>query len=200
MARPCTVCEHPDRAAVEIGLANGIAARVLALRYGLAPDAVGRHKTNHMPPEVMNRLRVRGARSDAELARLREVESRSVLDNLVWQRSRLYANADRAAAIGDDAGERAALGEAGKVTERIAKLLGELGQHITVKHDFSLVASPEWHRIRTALVREARIAGPLTIAAVGRALEEAEAAISPPKEVNDALALLPAIIEHEARP
>ena len=46
MARPCSVCTHPDRPQIEIGLANGIAARVLALRYGLDPDALRRHKKN----------------------------------------------------------------------------------------------------------------------------------------------------------
>jgi len=184
MARPCTVCEHPDRAQAELGLANGIAARVLGLRYGLAPDALGRHKQNHMDADLIARLRVRGHRSDEELAKIREHESKSLLDHLVWQRGRLYRNADKALAIGDFAGERAAIDSAGKASERIGKLLGELGSAITINHNtqINLVQSPQWHAIRTALVRELRPLGPEAIAAGVRAIEAAEASITPPAE------------------
>jgi hypothetical protein len=184
MARPCTVCEHADRAQAELGLANGIAARVLGLRYGLAPDALARHKQNHMDADLIARLRVRGHRSDEELAKIREHESKSLLDHLVWQRGRLYRNADKALEIGDFAGERAAIDSAGKASERIGKLLGELGSAITINHNtqINLVQSPQWHAIRTALVRELRPLGPEAIAAGVRAIEAAEASITPPAE------------------
>lgn len=184
MARPCTVCELPDRAQAELGLANGIAARVLGLRYGLAPDALARHKQNHMDADLIARLRVRGHRSDEELAKIREHESKSLLDHLVWQRGRLYRNADKALAIGDFAGERAAIDSAGKASERIGKLLGELGSAITINHNtqINLVQSPQWHALRTALVRELRPLGPEAIAAGARAIEAAEAAIVQPAE------------------
>lgn len=180
MSRPCSVCEHPDRAQAELGLANGIAARLLSLRYGLTPDALARHKQNHMDADLIARLRVRGHRSDEELAQIREHESKSLLDHLVWQRSRLYRNADRAFALGDFAGERAAMEAAGKASERIGKLLGELGAAVTINHNtINLVQSPEWHRIRTALVRELRPLGADAIAAGARALAAAET-IAPP--------------------
>jgi hypothetical protein len=183
MSRPCTVCEHPDRAPVEIGLANGIAARVLALRYGLSEDALARHRTKHMDGELTARLRVRGSRSDEELAQLRDVESKSLLDHLAWQRGRLYRNADRCYEIGDRAGERVALDSAGRTSERIGKLLGELGSHITVNNNtINLVQSPQWHAIRTALVRELRPLGIEAIAAGTRAIAAAEASIMQPLE------------------
>ncbi|WP_201312891.1 hypothetical protein [Dyella sp. EPa41] len=183
MARPCTVCESPDRATVEIGLANGIAARVLSLRYGLAPDALSRHRTNHMDVDLIAKLKTRGCRSDEELAQIREVEGKSLLDSFSWQRARLYRNADNAASIKDWAGERAALEAASKVSERIAKLLGELGSAITINHNtINLVQSPQWHHIRTSLVRELRPLGPEAIAAGARAIATAEAAIMQPPE------------------
>lgn len=171
MAQPCSVCEHPDRAQVEIALANGVAQRVLALRYGLDRSQLSRHFARHVPDAHKVRLRTRAARSDEELAALRDTESKSLLDNLTWQRVRLYANADAAAAIGDLAGERAALAEASRVTERTAKLLGELDQHITVNHQINLVADPIWHMLRTELVRALRPYGdahPAAIAALQR--------------------------------
>lgn len=195
MGRLCTVCESPDRAPVEIGLANGIAARVLSKRYGLSPDALHRHRKDHMDVDLIARLRVRGMRSDEELAQVREVESKSLLDHLVWQRGRLYRNADRCLDIGDMLGERVALDSAGKASERIGKMLGELGSHITVNNNtINLVQSPQWHLIRTALVRELRPLGAAAIEAGARAIAAAEASIAQPVEVER----LPVLIE--ARP
>ncbi|MES5814428.1 hypothetical protein [Pseudoxanthomonas sp. Soil82] len=174
MARPCSTCNHPDRAAIEIGLANGVACRVLGKRYGLDPSQLSRHRTKHMPDGLVANLRVRGSRSDAELAQLRELEGKSLLDNIVWQRGRMYANADRARAIGDDAGERAAMAEAGKATDRIGKLLDEYGSHVTINNTINLVASPQWHAIRTALVRELRPLGHEAMQAAARAIAYVE--------------------------
>lgn len=176
MARPCSTCNHPDRAAVEIALANGVACRVLGLKYGLDPSQLSRHKTNHMGDELVARLRVRGARSDEELARIRDLESKSLLDNLIWQRARMYENADRCRKIGDDAGERAAMGEAAKIVALEGKLLGDLGAHITVNHNntVNLVALPQWHALRTSLARALRPFPDAYTAAIG-ALQQAEA-------------------------
>jgi hypothetical protein len=184
MSRLCTVCEHPDRAQVEIGMANGIALRVLSLRYGMSQDALWRHRQNHMDVDLVARLKTRGSRSDEELAHIREVESKSLLDHLVYQRGRLYRNGDHAAEIKDYAGERAALESASKVSERMAKLLGELGTAITINHNtqINLVQSPQWHAIRTALVRELRPLGIEAIAAGARAIAAAEASIMQPPE------------------
>ena len=137
---------------------------------------------NHMETDLLARLRVRGHRSDAELAELREHESKSLLDHLTYQRGRQYRNADKAFAIGDLAGERAAMESAGKTSERIGKLLGELGAAVTINHNtqINLVQSPEWHRIRTALVRELRPLGAEAIAAGARAIAAAESSITPP--------------------
>ena len=201
MGRPCSVCDSPDRPQIEIGLANRIAARVLALRYGLSEDALQRHAKSHMTAELKSSLRVRGHRSDAELAAIRDHESKSLLDHLVWQRSRLYANADRAAQLGDAPGERAALEAAGRSSERIGKLLGELGGAVTINHNtINLAQSPQWHLIRSALVRELRPLGAGAIAAGARAIAAAEAAIVPPvlPPTRDALILdaLP-VLAHE---
>ena len=184
MSRPCSICEHPDRAPIEIGLANGVALRVLGLRYGLDPSQLSRHRGNHMDSDLLARLRVRGSRSDEELSQVREVESRSLLDHLAWQRGRLYRNADRSFDIGDMAGERAAIDSAGKASERIGKLLGELGGAITINHNtqINLVQSPQWHAIRTALVRELRPLGSDAIAAGARAIEAAEASLAQPMD------------------
>lgn len=172
--RRSIVAEHPDRAAIELALANGVSQTVLSKRYGIDQSVLSRYRAQ-MDPELVARLRVRPARSDEELAHIRELESKSLLDHLVLTRSRLYVNADRAVKIGDDAGERAALAEAAKVSEKIAKLLGELGT--VIRHDHRHVhfaATPEWHAARTELVRALR-PYPEAHQAVTAALERAEA-------------------------
>ena len=192
MSKPCSICEHPDRAAIEIGLANGIAQRVLGLKFGLGQAQLSRHRSRHMDTDLIAKLRVRGSRSDEELAQIREHESKSLLDHLVWQRGRLYRNADRATDIGDFAGERAAIEAAGKASERIGKLLGELGAGITINNNtINLVQSPQWHAIRTALVRELRPLGIEAINAGARAIAAAEASIAQPPEQ----ARVPVLIE-----
>jgi hypothetical protein len=183
MARPCTVCNSLDRASIEIDLANGIALRVIGLRYGLTEDALGRHRSNHMDADLLGRLKTRGVRSDEELAHIRDVESKSLLDNLVRDRARLHRNADRSFEIKDYAGERAALAEARKSSESIGKLLGQLGiANLTINQQINLTQSPEWHVIRTALVRELRPLGFDAIAACHRAIESAEASLARPME------------------
>lgn len=172
--RPSLVANHPARAAIEQALANGVGLKILSARYGISPDILSRYK-NKMPAALKASLRVRPMKSDEELAHLRELESRSLMDNLVWQRGRLYANADTSAELGDLAGERAAIAEAGKATERIAKLLGELGT--VIKHDHKhlhLAASPEWHAMRVELVRALK-PFPEAHAAAIAAIQRAEA-------------------------
>lgn len=173
--RRSTIAEHPDRAAIELALANGVSQTALSKRYGIEQSTLSRYRRK-MDSDLVKRLRVRPARTDEELAHIRELESKSLLDHLVLIRGRLYVNADRAVRIGDDAGERAALSEAGKASERIAKLLGEMGS--VIRHDhrhLHLAASPEWHAVRTELTRALR-PYPQAHAAVIAALQRAETA------------------------
>jgi transcriptional regulator with XRE-family HTH domain len=173
MSRTAEIANHPDRAQIEIGLANNIAMRTLAKRYGLTQTQLSRWRNDHMPEDLIHRLRVRGNRSDEELAQIREIESKSLLDHFSVQRARLYVVADRAGKIGDDAGEIRALAEAGKVSERIGKLLGDMGAHTTINNtQINFTADPRWHAIRTELVRALkphREAWPDAVAAIERA-------------------------------
>ena len=46
MARPCTVCGHPNRNRIEEALLNGTSIRDIARRYGLGRNAVDRHRAH----------------------------------------------------------------------------------------------------------------------------------------------------------
>src|SRR5437764_10113271 len=50
MARTCTVCTHPERAAIDQALVSGTGVRALASRYvPLSKTAVQRHRGEHLP-------------------------------------------------------------------------------------------------------------------------------------------------------
>lgn len=53
MARVCTVCTHPDRAAIDEAVAaNRGSIRGVARQHRLSPDALERHAKSHLPQTV----------------------------------------------------------------------------------------------------------------------------------------------------
>lgn len=54
MGRVCTVCQHPERKALDAALvAVESPYRDIARRYGLSKDALLRHKADHLLPEIV---------------------------------------------------------------------------------------------------------------------------------------------------
>ncbi len=51
MTRPCTVCNHPDRVAIDKEILNGTSYRIIANQNGLSFSAVQRHK-EHIPESL----------------------------------------------------------------------------------------------------------------------------------------------------
>ncbi len=49
MPRSCSVCDHPERTAVDRALVAGEAMRNVALRFAISFAALQRHKANHLP-------------------------------------------------------------------------------------------------------------------------------------------------------
>jgi len=52
MARVCTVCTHPERAAIDRALVAGEPYRGIARRFSASDDAVQRHRAEHVPVEL----------------------------------------------------------------------------------------------------------------------------------------------------
>ena len=48
MARPCTICTHAERAAIEAGLEAGQPLREVAAEYGTSKTALHRHRHVHL--------------------------------------------------------------------------------------------------------------------------------------------------------
>ncbi len=53
MPRTCTVCAHPQRASIDHALVAGEPYRAIARRFTASPDAVLRHKTAHLPADLL---------------------------------------------------------------------------------------------------------------------------------------------------
>lgn len=67
MPRICSVCSHPDRERVELGLVTGRPKRRIAAETGLSESAIHRHDAEHLPGAV---LAAQDAREAAQADRL----------------------------------------------------------------------------------------------------------------------------------
>jgi hypothetical protein len=119
VARVCTVCTHPDRAAIDEALAaNRGSFRGVARQHGLSPDAVERHAKAHLSETVALATRAAEAtRADDLLGLLRE----AVRDA---QRLRWKAEADRDYRCAVAAGKTLS-----DVVEKLATVAERLGRN-----------------------------------------------------------------------
>jgi hypothetical protein len=153
--RSCTICEHPDREAIDRSLVGDSSNLSVSSLFGVSESAVRRHKANHLPAKlVMAQAAEEVARADDLLQQVRDLQGRAL------------AILGKAEAAGD---LRTALGtirEARGNLELLAKLLGELDERPVVNLD----VSPEWLELRAVIVG-ALEPHPAAHRAVQRALE-----------------------------
>jgi transposase-like protein len=155
MPRRCTVCDDPERHAIDEVLVTGAPYRSVAKRFGLSESAVYRHKTEHLP---------------AHLLKAREVEEVAQADDLLEQVRCLQGHAldvlERAEKSGDLRTALAAISQARGNLELLGKLAGELDERPVV----NVLISPEWLELRAVIVG-ALEPHPVAHRAVLRALE-----------------------------
>ncbi len=138
MSRKCTICTHPQRAEIDRELAEGRSIRDIARRYSVSRPSLHRHRT-HVQDAIQQAIEAKAVQVGVSvLDRIRELnrEARSLLEEA---RSRgRYAAAVQA------------IGAATRLLELEAKLLGELDERPSVQ--VALVASPEWARLKAAVL------------------------------------------------
>jgi len=179
----CKVCAHPDRASIELGLANKVPIRVLGKRYGLHHDSVQRHGARHMPAELHAQLMTRGRMTPVELENLKVTESEGVLQHLVAVRSRLYVQMDAAESQDDYKAAASVATAIHKNLEITAKLLGDLRTG-TVNVTNNLLVMPEFHALRTSILHALR-GHPEARADVVRALQHFQSPDLPSAETPE---------------
>jgi hypothetical protein len=138
MPRTCTVCAHPERAAIDKALVAGESCSTIAARYcTIGRMALERHAANHLPARLVKAHEAEEvARADDLLAQVRSLQARAL------------AILDRAGMASDLRAALVAVREARANLELLAKLLGELQQEGTV----NLTVSTEWLGVRGVLL------------------------------------------------
>jgi len=155
MGASCKICQHPERAKIELGLANRVPANALARKFDASRDSIARHRKNHMPPQLVAALLATGKPTVIDLEQLRKSESEGLVQHLVAQRGYLYGLAKQAEDMGD---LRAAIQAHGRINDTLAltgKLLGELVTHQSVSIQ-QLIVQPEYLQLRQALIQALR--------------------------------------------
>lgn len=140
MARPCSICGHAERRALDQALVAGVALRAIAERFGTSATALHRHKAEHLPRLVAKAERREEARDVARaldvVGQLRDINA-AALTVLAEARKRKQ-------------GELAlkAIDRIQKQIELQAKLLGELDERPQV----NVLVAPEWIALRGRIV------------------------------------------------
>jgi hypothetical protein len=136
MPRRCTVCAHPERAAIDTQLVRGEAFRRIAAQRQLSEQAVRRHHADHLPAALARAEQASELiRADGLLAEVRDLQSRAL------------AILGRAEEAGDLRAATGAVREARSTIELLARLTGELNE----KPELNVVLAPQWLAIRSVI-------------------------------------------------
>ena len=139
--RPCTVCEHPDRAELDRAITGGASLSQLAARFRLPATTIGRHRANHVPTEAMRAAVQAAAVVEADHGvGLAQGAARLRTDAL-----RLLAKAE---AAGDLRTALAGVREAARCIELMAKLSGDLDASQTI----NLTVAPAFVVVQAAIL------------------------------------------------
>ena len=158
MARVCTICEHPERDAIDAELTRGESSYVIAERFGASPSAVQRHARRHVSAAW--------AATDAPAQSTGRAPLPDRIETLIERCETMFV---AAAGEGRTSQALAVVKELRACLELSGKATGELDTRpVTV---VNLQTAPEWLAMR-AVILSALMAYPEARAVVsGRLLE-----------------------------
>lgn len=140
MPAPCTVCDHPDRVAIDAALTAGDTIRGTARRHGLTRWAVSRHREAHLSPALATVTDEAKAGPRTAFARLET----------------LYDRLERQAETAESQGAARLLlmtsRELRQTLETLARMTGELDDRAQV-NVLNLSTDPTWTHLRAVLMR-----------------------------------------------
>jgi hypothetical protein len=136
VARPCTVCIHPQRAEIDERLARGEPKERVANAYGLSESSVFRHFHRHLVDMLALAHEGRVADADSILGKLDEYER--------WLRTL----ATKGGRDGDLRLSVSALSQLIRLSELLAKVRGELDE----RPQINVILSPQWLQVRDAVL------------------------------------------------
>ncbi len=140
MPRPCTVCNHPNKEAIDQALIDNEPFRHIAARENVTTSALQRHKNGgHITAAMVQAAGV------AEIA-----HADSLLDQVNELKREARAIKDKAEQANDYKTALMGIRELTRIIELLAKLQGELQENQTIN---ILAVSPEWVKTRTAILQ-----------------------------------------------
>jgi hypothetical protein len=132
--RSCTICEHPDREAIDRALVGDSSNLSISSLFGVSESAVRRHKANHLPAKlVMAQAAEEIAQADDLLGQMQDLQARTL------------AVLEAAESTNQHRTALSAIREARSNLELLAKLLGELDERPQV----NVLISPT---VQTAII------------------------------------------------
>jgi hypothetical protein len=126
VGRPCTVCLHPDRTAIEVELVEGTLAVAISRRFDINKQAIMRHRDNHMAVAAL----VEGAQAVAEEEAIQRASSLLKTAEAILSEAR--AEGDKAMAL-------QAIREASRVVLVLAKMSGDIDTSTQINVTFAPV-------------------------------------------------------------
>jgi hypothetical protein len=179
MSRPCSICHHPKREAIDKALLDGTSTfRSLAKRFGVTTAPLWRHQKTHLAAALARGLAAEAsgqpvdphARKIAEHAVAVEVKQERQAIDTVQQLRAINAACLEVLREARSSGKSMMLLQAvdriARQIELQAKLLGQIQDGATV----NVAVLPEWHGIRH-VVLQALVPHPEARLAVAEALK-----------------------------
>jgi hypothetical protein len=140
MARPCSVCVHPQLDEINQKLLQNKETYVsLGALFSLSPAMLRKHYKNHLPEQLLQAKRA-----------VEVVNPDTLLDQVQQLQRRAIKILDKAEKQGDLRAGTAAIREATRTLTLQARLLGELVEQTRVN---VLVVTPEWTATRARILQ-----------------------------------------------
>jgi hypothetical protein len=151
--RPCTVCNHPERALIEKARIGGIATADCASRYGVSEDSIYRHMKNHVTDAA--RKAYTSEAGLRELALQAAADGLSTLDRYRIANGYLMNQLTEAAANGDRKDIATISRAMFEGLRDVSKLTGEALEHVgnisLIQNNFH--QSPDYLALQAMLVQ-----------------------------------------------
>lgn len=139
MGRACTICSHPERAAIEAAIVAGTVNREIACKYAVGRMAIERHAAAHIAQEIRH---AQEAREEAQgLDVVRQLKDINEITLAILKEARSDQIRGPSLAL-------QAIDRVHKQLELQAKLLGAID---TTQVNIWIV--PEWLAIRSTLIQ-----------------------------------------------
>jgi len=139
--RPCKVCTHAERNAIDAGLVAGTPMADLSKQFVVSQAALLRHRTNHIPPEPV-------AAAMAERLAADTTHAETLADNAVQLRDKALALLAAAERSGDLRTALIGVREAARCLELQGKLTGQIDDSVRL----NVLVAPAMAQLQQAVL------------------------------------------------